>query len=248
MENILTKKVRVRAMDVDSQGRLKPKPLLDILLEGAAEHAARLKVSVRDMNKKNLTWLLSRWHIRIERYPVMWQEMEFVTWPSTRKEIYTLREFELSDSRGPLVQATTSWLAADLETKTPVRLEKHLPDFPLDSRRALDDAFPPLPEIKGDPDAAQEFPIYWHNLDFNRHVTSTAYILWALETVPEDVLESLRPSRIEINYRSETFFGDRVLSVVQKQAGEAATMFVHRLSSVRDGRELAVLRTAWKQA
>lgn len=245
-DQVLRTTLRVRAVDVDSEARLKPKPLLDCLIEGAAEHAARLGFSVPDMNKRNLTWVLSRWHIRILRYPRMWQEFELETWPSVRDEIYALREFELSDGHGQLAQATTSWLAVDLQSKKPVRLEKHLPDLPQCTRRALDDEFPPLPEITGDPDAMKEFPVLGNDLDFNRHVTSTAYILWALESVPDDVMSERRPSAIEINYRSETFFGDRIISVVQRQREGAQVEFRHRLTSARDGRELAALRTAWE--
>ncbi len=245
MENIFKKNVSVRAVDVDFQGKIRAEMFLAMLMEAASEHAARLGVGVLDMFKKNLTWVLSRWHVRILRYPSMWQEFDLVTWPSFREGTYTLREFEAFESGGDqLAQATTSWLALDLGTKKPVQISRVLPDFSLENRRALADDFPPLPKLQT-ADMEREYPVLRTYLDVNRHVTSTIYILWALETVPEDVLLKLRPSEIEINYRRETFFSDRVLVRTQRSAAQDKPTFVHQLLRAGDGKELAVLRTAW---
>lgn len=245
MENVFKRKMSVRAVDVDFQGKIRAEMYLAMLMEAASEHAARLGVGVLDLFKKNLTWVLSRWHVRILKYPSMWQDFDLITWPSFREGTYTLREFEAFDSRGDLLtQATTSWLALDLETKKPVPMDRVLPDIPLETRRALSDDFPPLPQLQA-ADMEREYPVLRTYLDVNQHVTSTIYILWALETVPEDVLLRLRPSEIEINYRRETFFKDRVLVRTQCVEAEACPTFVHQLVRVADGKELAVLRTAW---
>ena len=235
----------VRAVDVDFQGKIRAEMYLAMLMEAASEHAAKLGVGVLDMFKKDLTWVLSRWHVRVFKYPSMWQEFDLVTWPSYRKGTYTLREFEAFDNRGDLlIQATTSWLALDLRTKKPVLMEHVLPDISLESRRALADDFPPLPKLQT-ADMEKEYPVLRTYLDVNQHVTSTIYILWALESAPEDVLLKLRPCEIEINYRRETFFADRVLARTQRIEAAADPAFVHQLVRVADDKELAVLRTAW---
>lgn len=245
MENVFKRKMSVRAVDVDFQGKIRAEMYLAMLMEAASEHAARLGVGVLDLFKKNLTWILSRWHVRILKYPSMWQEFDLVTWPSYREGTYTLREFEAFDSRGDLLtQATTSWLALDLGTKKPVLINRVLPDFSLENRRALADDFPLLPKLQT-ADMEREYPVFRTYLDVNRHVTSTIFILWALETVPEDVLLKLRPCEIEINYRRETFFTDRVLARTQRVEAAAGPVFLHQLVRVEDGKELAVLRTAW---
>ncbi len=245
MENIFKKKMSVRAVDVDFQGKIRAEMFLAMLMEAASEHAAGLGVGVLDMFKKNLTWVLSRWHVRIFKYPSMWQAFDLVTWPSFREGTFSLREFEAFDSRGELlIQATTSWLALDLGSKKPVPLDRFLPDFPLESRRALEDDFPLLPKLQT-AEMEKEYPVFHTYLDVNQHVNSTIYILWALETVPDNVLLKLRPYEIEINYRRETFFKDRVMARTQRVNEAVGQAFLHQLVRVEDGKEQAVLRTAW---
>ncbi len=244
MNNILQKEMLVRAVDIDFQGKIRADMFLNGLMEAASEHAARLGVSVLDMFKLNLTWVLSRWHVKIQRYPELWKSFNVHTWPSLRQGSFSLREFEVFDEKGPLALATTSWLALNLATKKPVRMEEFLPDFELETRRPLPDEFAPLPRLE-EPDLEREYPVFRSYLDVNRHVTSTAYVLWALETTPEDILLKLRPAEIEINYRAETFYGDRIVSRSQRLHEAEQLTFLHTLLRAGDEKELAILRTVW---
>jgi acyl-ACP thioesterase len=123
-------------------------------------------------------------------------------------------------------------------------MEQFLPEFGLERRRPLPDDFEPLPRLRV-PDLEREYPVFRSYLDVNRHVTSTAYVLWALETTPEDVLLALRPAEIEVNYRGETFYGDRIVSRSQRLPDAERPTFLHTLLRAGDGKELAVLRTVW---
>ena len=245
MEVFLKKQFQIRYLDLDFQGKLKPEFLLNYLMDSAAEHATKLGVGVSDLFRLNLTWVLSRWHIHISRYARAGEKITITTWPSTRQGRFSMREFDVLDSGGGTIKATTSWLAVDLKSKRPVKLDSFLPDFPLRSDRALADDFPPLPKLEKS-DLEQRFPVKKSDLDLNHHVNSTIYIHWALETVPEDVLFKLRPAEIEINYRAEAFYGDHVISQTQVVGEGKAPEFVHQLVRVKDGKELAILKTIWK--
>lgn len=244
MENIYKKEFRVRYVDIDFEGKMKAEFLLNYLMDSAAEHATKLGVGVLDLFKLNLTWVLSRWHILITRYPRADEMISITTWPSIREGRFTMREFDVLDSNGGSIKATTSWLALDLKSKRPVRLESFLPDFPLRTERALEDGFPPLPVVENN-DLEMELPVLRSDLDLNRHVNSTIYIKWALETIPQDVLFKQRPAEIEINYRAEAFYGDRILSRTQAGTGGESPQFLHQIVRKKDGKELAVLRTRW---
>ena len=245
MEVILNKQSQVRYLDIDFEAKVKIEFLLNFLMESAAEHATKLGVGVADLFKLNLTWVLSRWHVKISRYPKAGETLSLTTWPSTRQGRFTMREFDVLDSKGGSIKATTSWLAIDLESKRPVRLESFLPDFPLRSDRALEDDFTSLPPLEK-VDLEQAFPVLRSDLDLNRHVNSTIYVHWALETVPQDILFKLRPVEIEINYRAEAFYGDHILSQTQVVREGETPQFIHQILRAKDGKELAILRTSWK--
>ncbi|MFO7867607.1 MAG: thioesterase [Candidatus Aminicenantes bacterium] len=249
-EAVHKKRFQIRALEIDFRGRLKVESLLSFLMESAAEHAALFGLSIMELFKKNLTWILSRFHVKIFRYPQYGESLVIKTWPSRRKETFTLREFEAYDSQGIIAQATSSWLVMDLRNKRPVRIEARLPSYPLLHKRAVEDEFDPLPEMKTE-ESSLIFPVFMTDLDFNRHVNSMVYIRWALEAAPRDILFKLRVSEVEINYRAEAFYGDRIISCVSRpqQAGGEASLpaLIHELRREADGRQLALLKTSWME-
>lgn len=242
MENILNLAFPVRTFDIDYSGRIKLSALLNFLQEAAAQHAARLGVAMDVMAQRDLVWILSRYHIVLSRYPLLGSTVKIKTWPSVRSGTFTLREFEAVDDRGPMLQATTSWLALDIKKKKPVSIDNMVPDFPLHSKRAVDDNFAPLPVVER-ADRETEFPVLQGDLDINRHVNNVVYIQWAVENVAENVLFGSRPAEIEINYRAEAFYGDRIISRTQDSGDEG--IYFHQLFRSYDGKEVARLKTRW---
>jgi acyl-CoA thioesterase FadM len=142
------KQYTIHAYEVDASGRAQLPSLLNYLQDAAGDHAGSLGLGVTDLLRNRLTWLLSRYHIKVVRYPVHGQRIEVSTWPSGKKGIFALRDFEVSDEEGnPMLAATTSWVLIDLESKQPVRLNNFVPDDLTFNKRAIEDEFPPLPEL-----------------------------------------------------------------------------------------------------
>jgi len=259
---------QVRAVDIDQGGFIQPVVFLDYLLEAAGEQAAFFRLAVTDLFEKGRTWVLSRFHVRFARYPRWGEHVEIKTWPSDMLPLYALRDFEATAGSGIIARATSSWLIVDLATRRPIRTSEHLGEFPKFERRVIDDGFSPLPSLSRE-DRRMEFPVFFSDLDINRHVTATVYVQRALETVPEDVLFGYRPASIEVNFRGEAFYGDRIVSRLERirlpgslveTAANAASIrpaesksdpgpprleFLHRLSRASDDKELTLLRTSW---
>jgi len=235
---------QVRAVDVDLTGRMQPVALISCLMDSASEHAASGGLAITDLFQKGLTWVLSRFHIQFHRYPKWGAEVEIRTWPSGAESHFALRDFRVSDSKGVVAEATSSWLIVDLKTRRPVRVTEHLSGFPIHRERAIADDFSALPD-PARVDGSRDFPIFFSDLDMNRHVTATVYVHRALETVPSEVLFNCRPAAIEVNYRGEAFYGDLLTSCIERVEGDTGACFLHRLTRAGDGRELTLLRTRW---
>ena len=101
-----------------------------------------------------------------------------------------------------------------------------------------------LPDLTT-PEWECRLPVRWSDIDFNRHVTSTSYIGWALESVPPDQRENRAMTGFEINFRQETFFGETIISQSGSLDGSGDTI-MHRIKSKQDGRELARARSIWE--
>jgi len=247
IEVVHRKTFQVRAIEIDGGGFIQPIPFLEYVLEAAGEHAAGGGLAVTDLFKKGLTWVLSRFHIEITRYPKWGETVQINTWPSGRGTLFAVRDYEILDAEGPIAAATSSWLIVDLKTRRPVRTAEHLEGFPLLEKRALADEFASLPGPERE-DVVKEFPVFFSDIDLNGHVTATVYIHRALETVPDEILFGWRPAGIEVNYRGEAFYGDGIRSRAARLDGEGAPRFLHRLSRLADDKELTLLRTSWAPA
>lgn len=235
----------VRAVDVDGSGLIQPVVLVEHLLDAAGEHAASGGLAVTEMFRKGVTWVLSRFHIEILRYPAWGRTVTIETWPSGRHPLFATRDYTAEDEQGTVATATSSWLIVDLKTRRPVRTDDYLEGFPLLEKRALDDPFASLP-APAPGDVAGEFPVFFSDIDLNRHVTASVYIHRALESAPREILFRLRPASIEVNFRGEAFYGDRLASRIERLEGGEPVRFLHRISRAADDKELTLLRTSWK--
>lgn len=242
---IFHKEYAIHTYETDARGSAKMVTLLNYLQDSAGEHAGRLGLSVLDLFKRGMTWVLSRYHVLIHRYPGIGDLLEVTTWPSGKGGYFATRDFEVASASGPVATATSSWMVIDLERKSPVKVDAVI-DVPYAiERRALEDPFASLP-VPTARESEVRFRVESGHLDWNRHVNNAVYVAWALEGVPPEVLLKRRPAELEVSYRAEAFYGEEVLSVVQAvpDAGPGP-IFLHQIVNAATGTELARLRTRW---
>lgn len=243
MTPFFEKEFSVQYYETDQRGFARPVALLNYLQAVGGDHAALLGVSVADLHKSGHTWVLSRVHLAMERYPRGGNVVRIKTWPVSRENLFTVRDFELFDGAGALIgRATTSWAVLNLKTRRPVKLDDVLPTYPLHPERALPDTFGTLPLLEQS-EYELRLPVLRGDLDLNRHVNNTVYVGWALETIPDEVDNSSCPSSIEIGFRAEALYGDTV--IIRTAKTEESHCYIHCIASGSDGRELARLRTRW---
>jgi acyl-ACP thioesterase len=242
---IYRKKFMIHTFEVDFRGKALLTTLLNFLQDAAGEHAARLGFGMDDLFRKNQTWLLSRYHIKIHGYPVLGETVEVETWPSGRAGNFALRDFEVRGPGGrPVAAATTSWILFHVGRRQIESLQEHLPDRISIERRALEDGFPPLPKIE-ETENEVGLRVNFSDLDFNRHVNNVVYIQWAMEAVPAAILQSKRPVDVEVLYKAEAFYGDEILSRLRSIGREGEPAFIHQIVKKQTSAELARLRTHW---
>jgi medium-chain acyl-[acyl-carrier-protein] hydrolase len=247
MDMIFSKEYAVHTYETDTRGLARPVTLLNFLQDAAGEHAGRLGLSVIDLFKRNMTWVLSRCHVLIHRYPALGELLEVTTWPSGKRGYFATRDFEVSGGGGrPVLSATSSWMVISLDKRQTVKVEEVAGPAYAIEKRALEDPFSSLPILSAR-ESEIRFRVESAHLDWNRHVNNAVYIQWALESVPPDILMGRRPVDIEISYRAEVLYGEEVLSVAQRVPGDGPEpVFLHQILNAATGLELARLRTKWE--
>ncbi|MEJ2544536.1 MAG: thioesterase, partial [Calditrichaceae bacterium] len=211
---------RIRAYEVGPDGRVTLQSIFNYLQETAGNHSYELGVSVDKLFKQNLTWVLSRVHLRVSKYPFWKQGITVETWPADKDSYYAIRDFRILDETGfEIGQATSSWMMLDLIKRKPVLIPDYIDEMKnKDQNRALDDRFEKLPKLER-VDSEKLFNVRLSDLDLNQHVNSVNYIEWALESVPEDIMKEFILSGVEVTYRAESKYGDRVVSQCQVETG-----------------------------
>ena len=235
----------IMSFNVDYQNRAHLSALMNYLQDAARLHSIAERFSVFDLQAKGVTWVISRYHLQIQRYPEMGEIIAVKTWASGKHSFYALREFEISDARQKrILAATSSWMIIDLKDRRPVKINDFFPDELILNKRLIEDDFPVLPVVER-LNFKSNFKAWFEDLDFNRHVNNVAYSRWAVESLPPEVLFSRRPVEIEINYRSEVFYGDTIEVITQRPLNENEE-WIQQIFNLSTGKEVARLRSAWR--
>ena len=232
---------KVRSYECGPDGRATLPTICNLLQEAASLHAASLGFGKGDFAAagENISWVLTRMVVKMNRYPVWEDELTVETFPRGGRKIVAWRDFEIHDAKGQtLGVASSEWMIIDLATRK-------IHAIPEKVFEANDPANVPVlglepfakfrfPEI-ADSEArdVRTFTAMKSQIDLNGHVNNVHYINWMLESC-----ESRCPAEMEVVFRSETFAGDEVR--VETAAADGYTY--HRVSAP-DGKDHIVART-----
>jgi medium-chain acyl-[acyl-carrier-protein] hydrolase len=240
----------VRTGDTDARGRLSLTAACELLQESAARHAVALGVGADVLAPLGLAWVLVEWRLEIDAVPAWRDPVTVETWPSDLSERIATRDFRLAAADGrEWGRATSRWVVIDVAKRRPVRMPEPVRAIrgPLRGRAltgGLTRLAAPEPPL-----GSFEVPVRWSDLDANGHVNNLAYVAWAVESVPRNVLRESAPSNLEISFRAECRGEGAVRVESARDDGGCAggrEVFRHRIVECGGGRELALARTAWR--
>ncbi|MCX7040328.1 MAG: thioesterase [Spirochaetes bacterium] len=242
----------VRLYETDGSGSLAVGSLCDYLQEAAGNHAGALGVSVSQLMERNLTWVLARLRLRIERLPGAGERLQVRTWPSGVERLFALRDFRVLDAGsvldaggGLIASALSAWLVIDTATRRPVRTQSVFDPPNAAIPRALDVGVEKLTErLPTDGQVARETTIVVRlsDLDANEHVNNARIAEWVVEGAGPETLRQSRISSLDIDFLAETRHGDTVIS----RAADIPGGYSHLLFRPEDDREIARARSQWE--
>ncbi len=235
----------IRAYEIDSRRKATPAALVRLMQEAAMQNVIQLKLSVWDLEPHQISWVLMRLNLRINRLPNMGEQIRILTYPAGFEKVFTHRDYRVFDADNNLIAySSTTWLLMDTHTRRMSRI----PDFIL----KYNEQMPPeadylphptdqLPKLERT-DRRKTYEVNWHDLDFNMHLNNTLYLQWMLETVSDEVLENGYLKELDILFRMEARWKEIIAAELQKMDQQ---QFLHRLLRTSDGKELASMRTRW---
>lgn len=209
---ILRTKSKITSFETDINARLRLGALANLLIQSAIQSAENLGFGFGNLKENKLFWVLSRLKIEINR-PMNWyEEVEVETWPKDIDGWFYLRDFIVRDSQGEIVaKATSTWLAIDIETKRPKKIEgiqaanftrlrhKHAIEIPAEKLSAHNLSL------------QRPISIQFFDFDLNKHVTSTRYIDWMMDSLSFDFHNKNYAKSLIINYIKETLENKEII-------------------------------------
>lgn len=237
----------IRSFEMDFRRRASIQVLCGFFQETAGNHVDDLGIGIETLIAQGVTWILSRFHVQVLRYPLWKERIRIETWASDVYSFNALREYQVFDAQDQVIAAASSlWLILDINSRHPVRMPEHMLAMKFKERgRAVADPFDTIWRPT-QVDCEKRFAVRMSDLDLNQHVNNVRYVVWSVETVPQEIWETHQLSEIEVSFRAECVYGDVIVSQSGHTQDAEQHVFIHRLLRESNGQELFLARTRWK--
>ncbi|HPQ54866.1 MAG TPA: thioesterase [Spirochaetota bacterium] len=243
---VYREKFDVKFYEAGSRGTATMRALCNYLQATANNHSRVLGTSMSDFSDRNMTWVYSRFHVHVDRYPACYENIAVETWRSQSSEAFAFREFCVFDEKETAIAAATARLVLiDIDSRKPVPIPAIITDqFIPEKGRALEDDFSPIKKV-GEYSQEMDFRVRMSDIDINNHANNSSYVDWITECVPRDIMKERILRSIEFDYRAEVRYGEMITSASAEEHGGREGVYIHRLTQKGHDRPRTLARTTW---
>ncbi len=224
---------------VDSKMNATLSAVMAYFQEIAIMHSDDAGYSIEKLAQQNLGWVITNYHIVINKMPKCGQKLTLKTWSSVIKHFQAERSYTAEDEKGNiLIKASSRWVLIDLEKRSFVPVNS-------DMEKAYKTGAPPAIENEKYrmPKERQKFvsqfdiEVTRSQTDTNGHVNNTQYASWASDMVPDDIYNNCNCVDFKIVFRKESVKGEKLtlktyINTVSENETEIVTDFVNADDSV----------------
>lgn len=241
-----SKNFEVQYYEINKYREATPISILNYLEETAISHSDSVGYGMERLYDDGVAWVLNRWHVVIDKYPMWSDKITIETWPSGFERFYANREFLIKDSEQNIIgKAASLWIFLNINSRRPARIPAEMGvAYGIDPQRSFDYSFGKL-DMADSSFIGRDFCIKKSDIDTNNHVNNAIYLDWMLESVPDEIYNNFMLVSFEIQYKKELTYGAKVhsgCSVAQCKGMEQ--VFFHKITN-ESGIECALGRTRW---
>lgn len=227
---------KIRASEIDFEQKARMSAICNLLQEVAGNHARELEFDITDLHKNELTWVLHRLTVEMDRFPKWRETITIKTWPSSGDGLRAHRDFLILDrNQGVIGKSLSYWLILNIKNRRPVRIPKEIMELtPDNTEHVLPITEVDFPEIATST-YKQKYKVRKTDLDLNEHVNNVHYVNWALSALPEET----DINKMDISFLGEAILGDTVGIQLKKYGPDANHNYYHQLHRPSDNKILA---------
>ena len=196
---------RVRFSETDKDRNLTLESIVDYFQDCSTFQSEDLGIGFSYLLPQNLTWVLSYWHIVVEEYPKLGDEIAICTLPYDFRGFMGKRNFYMENKEGKrIVKADSLWTLLDMKKMVPVRVsEEILKSYPNEEKIEMEYLSRKI-AIEGEETVGEMLVIQKHHLDCNDHVNNGQYIKMASVYLPQN----FQIMQMRAVYKNQAHLGD----------------------------------------
>lgn len=197
-----------------TNGRLKLKLsfLAELFQDLAIDHSDRLGYTLKYLDSIKKAWIISNWHIVIDRMPEYGDRVCLETWSSSCRGFQAERSYDvISQSGETVIKAESRWIVLDIGKRSIERIPASMvEDYKSGLGPAIENEKYHMPRPEGEPISVFESAVMRSQTDSNGHANNTQYIAWAMDMVPQDIYDKCRCFDVRVVYRKESYANDKI--------------------------------------
>lgn len=242
------KEYELHYYDVDKNLKGNMSTIINILSDIGTRQSQELGSGMKSLSEHNMSWVFYNYHVKILRNPMYGEKLKVKTEAAGFKKFYALRNYEIKDSSGNvIVIANAIFLLINLEKRRMMRIPAEQYEiYGVEGDMKEEFKIPRLEELTKYK-YEDTFKVRYSDIDANQHVNNTKYIDWAIEALPEEIVNNYSLDEIKVTFEKECKYGETVNVYTDiREAEGGALITVHRIETL-DKRKLTKLIGCWKK-
>ena len=155
---------------------------------------------------------------------------------------FAFRDFDIIQNEKIIAKVISTWSMVDLDTRQPKNVKDIITSDIMQpfQKRENDLSYKKIPALENI-SVQKTFEIRFDDIDVNKHVNNSNYIVWALETLDFDFRLKNTIKAMDIAYKKEIAYGNKILSEVEIN-GKTTN---HTIKNAATGDNLANILIEW---
>ncbi len=209
--------------------------------ETSMQNVINLKLSVWDLEEKQISWVLLRKKMEISRLPKLGEKIKVVTYPTGFDRVFAYRDYWVYDEKeDALAKASSTWTLLNTASRKLQRIPQEMLDLELPPV-----AFRlPLPNTKlslpGNFPENYHYQIRHFDLDWNNHVNNVVLSKLMLQGTPDEIHQNRILKNYTFHIKNECYLGEDVRVEMNMNSGH-----IHHRILGHDDRVVAFGKTEW---
>ena len=231
---IVTQDFYVGFREINKDLTIKNSTILANFVDVAGVHSA----SVGDVfGESPVRWLLTGYKVRVLKRPRHGEKVKVSTWATEIKNIKSSREFEVRSESGEiLIQALSSWVSYNVETRRPEKVRQELIDaYGVEPNKSnfVNEEISRIDEPH-DVEFRKEQIIDWKFIDLNEHLNNSFYMDIAEHSLTNFDLccDKVDYNNFEVVFKREIKEGTKIICQVRTDDSKTEVWFVDEETDV----------------